>query len=258
MSTPESVRSLTPQAVRDYYQRVFRPEMTTIVVIGKTTPEAARASIEKHFGPWRAQGPLPQIDLPVVPPNAVNTIAVPDASRVQDRVVLAQTLALTRADPDFYPLELGNAVLGGSFYATRLSIDLRKNSGLVYSVGSFLQAGRTRGVYLVEYASDPQNVLKAASMVTRELLAMQTTPVGDDELLRAKACLVRQLPLSEAGVSEIAQALLSRVDQGLPLDEATNAARHYIALDAATVQDSFRKWLRPQDLVRVSEGPPPQ
>jgi len=188
----------------------------------------------------------------------VNTIAVPDASRVQDRVILAQTLALTRTDPDYYPLELGNAVLGGSFYATRLSIDLRKNSGLVYSVGSYLQAGRTRGVYIVEYASDPQNVLKAASMVSRELAAMQTTPVGDDELTRAKACLVRQLPLSEAGVPEIAQGLLSRVDQGLPLDEPTNAARHYIALDAQGVQDSFRKWLRPQDLVRVSEGPPPQ
>ena len=87
---------------------------------------------------------------------------------------------------------------------------------------------------------------------------MQSTPVGDDELTRAKACLVRQLPLSEAGVPEIAQGLLSRVDLGLPLDEPTNAARHYIALDAAAVQDSFRKWLRPQDLVRVTEGPPPQ
>ena len=258
MSTPESVRSLTPQLVRGYYQRVFRPDMATIVVIGKITPEGARAIIEKYFGDWHAQGARPQIDLPMAPANAVNTIAVPDASRVQDRVILAQTLGLTRVDPDYYPLELGNTVLGGSFYATRLSIDLRKNSGLVYSVGSVLQAGRTRGVYLVEYASDPQNVLKAASMVSRELIAMQTTPVGDDELLRAKACLVRQLPLSEAGVTEIAQGLLSRVDLGLPLDEPTNAARHYIGLDAAAVQDSFRKWIRPQDLVRVTEGPPPQ
>ena len=88
--------------------------------------------------------------------------------------MLAQNLALTRADPDYYPLQLGNAVLGGSFYSTRLSIDLRKNSGLVYSVDSVLQAGRTRGVYLVEYASDPQNVVKAADMVAREVTAMQT------------------------------------------------------------------------------------
>ncbi len=183
---------------------------------------------------------------------------MPDASRVQDRVVLAQNLALKRSDPDYYPLALGNAVLGGSFYSTRLSIDLRKSSGLVYSVASILQAGRTRSVYLVEYASDPQNVVKAANMVTREVTTMQSTAVGSDELTRVKAYLLRQIPLSEAGLDEIARGLLGRTELGLALDEPTNAARHYIELDATAVQDAFRKWLRPQDLVRVSEGPSPQ
>jgi zinc protease len=256
-STPESVRALTAAQVRGYYQTVFRPDLTTIVVIGKVTPAAARATIEKYFDSWAAAGPTPVIDLPVVPDNPVATVAVPDASRVQDRVVLGQTLALTRADSDYYPLQLGNAVLGGSFYATRLSIDLRKNAGLVYSVDSVLQAGRTRSVYLVQYASDPQNVVKAASMVAHEITAMQQTAVGADELTRAKACLVRQLPLSEAGIAEIALGMLSRTDLGVPLDEPTRAAARFIELDGAAVQAAFRKWLRPQDLVRVSTGPPP-
>ncbi|MGB6604847.1 MAG: hypothetical protein WBE65_11215, partial [Steroidobacteraceae bacterium] len=86
----------------------------------------------------------------------------------------------------------------------------------------------------------------------------QTTAVGADELTRVKACLLRQLPLAEAGVTEIARGMLARSDLGLPLDEPTLAARRYIALDAAAVQAAFRKWMRPQDLVRVSEGPPPQ
>jgi zinc protease len=257
MSTPESVRALDPAMVRAYYQRVFRPDLTTIVVIGKVTPEAARLAVEKYFGGWKADGPAPAIDLPVVPANRADTIAVPDASRVQDRVILAQTLALTRSDPDYYALQLGNTVLGGSFYATRLSIDLRKNAGLVYSVDSMLQAGRTRSVYLVEYASDPGNVVKAANMVAREVTAMQDTAVGADELTRVKASLLRQLPLSEAGIAEIARGMLGRSDLGLPLDEPTIAAHHYIELDGAAVQAAFRKWLRPQDLVRVSEGPTP-
>jgi zinc protease len=171
--------------------------------------------------------------------------------------VLAQNLALKRSDSDYYPLALGNAVLGGSFYSTRLSIDLRKTSGLVYSVESILQAGRTRSVYLVDYASDPENVVKAANMVARELTTMQSTPVGADELTRVKASLLRRIPLSEAGVDEIARGMLGRTDLGLPLDEPTRAAQHYITLDAAAIQDAFRKWLRPQDLVRVTEGPTP-
>src|SRR5205823_5257085 len=126
------------------------------------------------------------VDLPEAPPNRPGVIAVPDASRVQDVVILAENLALKRSDPDYYPLQLGNAVLGGSFYSTRLSIDLRKNSGLVYSVGSTLQAGRTRGAYLVQYASDPQNVSKAAGMVVNEIKSMQTAPPTQNELIRVK------------------------------------------------------------------------
>ncbi|HEX4618217.1 MAG TPA: pitrilysin family protein [Steroidobacteraceae bacterium] len=258
MATPESVRSLTDATVRAYYQKVFRPDLATIVIIGKVTPEAAAAAVARYFGAWSAGGPAPPTELPAVPPNRSAAIAVPDASRVQDQVVLAHNLALTRADPDYYPLALGNAVLGGSFYSTRLSIDLRKNAGLVYGVESVLQAGRTRSVYLVEYASDPGNVGKAADMVTRELITMQQTPVGADELTRVKAYLLRQLPLSEAGVAEIAHGMLGRRDAGLPLDEPANAARHYVELDAAAVQAAFRKWLRPGDLVRVTEGPAPQ
>ncbi|HEV3182907.1 MAG TPA: pitrilysin family protein [Steroidobacteraceae bacterium] len=257
MSTPETVRALTPAAVRGYYTRVFRPDLTTIVVIGNVEPQTARSVIDRYFGGWSASGPKPPIDLPPAPANGPGTVAVPDASRVQDRVVLAQNLSLKRSDPDYYPLALGNAVLGGSFYSTRLSVDLRKHAGLVYSVESLLQAGRTRSVYLVEYASDPQNVARAANMVEREIINMQSTPASVDELTRVKAYLLRQMSLSEAGLDEIAHALLARTDLGLPLDEPTHAAERYIALDAAAVQEAFRKWLRPQDLVRVSTGPTP-
>ncbi len=257
MATPETVGGLTPAAVRGYYGRVFRPDLATLLVIGKVSAPEAQRVIGQYFGAWSAIGPAPLIDLPAAPLNRPGTVAVPDASRVQDRVVLAENLALTRSDPDYYPLELGDAVLGGSFYSTRLSIDLRKNSGLVYSVQSVLQAGRTRSVYLVEYASDPQNVSRAAAMVAQEVTAMQRTPVGADELTRVKACLLRQLPLSEAGVEQIAHGLLGRADLGLPLDEPTRAAQRYIDLDADAVQSAFRRWLRPEDLVRVSQGPAP-
>ena len=255
--TSQSVRSLTLQQVKDYYHLVFRPDLTTLVVIGKITPAQARAAVEARFGGWSASGPKPNTDLPAAPPNRADVIAVPDDSRVQDVVVLAQNLPLTRADPDYYALELGNALLGGGFYSTRLSIDLRKNAGLVYSVGSILQAGRTRGAYLVEYASDPENVSRAAGLVVRDVKAMQTTPVSDDELTRIKAMLIRQIPLGESSVDEIAHGFLGRIDLGLPLDEPTLAARRYVALNPQQIQAAFAKWLRPDDLVRITEGPAP-
>ena len=257
-ATPDGVLALKLDDVRAYYRKVFRPDLTTIVVIGHVSPQQARSTVEKYFGGWSAQGSAPDVDLPVVPPNKPGNVAVPDASRVQDNVILAQTLGLTRSDPDYYALELGSAVLGGGFYSTRLSIELRKNAGLVYSVGSTLQAGRTRGAYYIQYACDPQNVGKAANIAVQELRDMQTTAVADDELLRAKALLLRQIPLAEASVEGIAHGLIDRREYDLPLDEPARAAQRYIDMTPANVQSAFQKWMRPQDLVRVSQGPAPQ
>jgi len=232
--------------------------LTTIVVIGHVSAEQARATIEKYFGDWSASGAKPDIDLPQVPPNRASTVAVPDSSRVQDNVTLAQNFALTRSDPDYYALELGSAVLGGGFYSTRLSIELRKNSGLVYSVGSNLQAGRTRGAYFIQYACDPKNVGKAANIAVQEVRDMQTAAVGEDELLRAKALLLRQIPLAESSVDGIAHGLIERREYDLPLDEPWLAAQRYIALTPAEVRAAFQKWMRPDDMVRLTLGPPPR
>ncbi len=257
-ATGQTVSALTLDDLRDYYRTVFRPDLTTIVVIGNITPEKARAAIEKYFGTWKAEGPKPPVDLPPAPPNRARSVAVPDQSRVQDDVVLAHNLALTRSDPDYYALALGNQVLGGGFYSTRLSIDLRKNAGLVYSVSASLQAGRTRGLYYVQYASDPANVGKAAGMVVQEIKSMQTKPVSDEELQRVKAMVLRQIPLGEDSTDDIARGILDRLDLDLPLDEPTLAAKRYIVLKPEDIRAAFAKWMRPDDLVRITQGPPPQ
>jgi zinc protease len=256
--TPESIGALKREDVLNYYHLVYRPDLTTIVVIGRITPALARAGIEKYFGGWTATGDKPQVDLPAVPSNAASTVAVPDASRVQDNVTLSQTLAMNRADPDFYALQLGNSVLGGGFYSARLSIDLRKNAGLVYSVGAQLQVGRVRGNYYVQYASDPENVGKAAQMVVSDIRAMQDAPVSEEELALSKMLLLRQIPLAESSIAGIARGMLGRRELDLPLDEPWRAARRTIDLTPADVQAAFKKWMRPDDLVRITQGPEPK
>jgi zinc protease len=257
-ATPATVKSLTVQDVAGYYQHVFRPDLTTIVVIGNVTPEQARAAAEKYFGDWKASGPAPQTDLPPVPANSPGVVAVPDKSRVQVNATLAETLGLNRFNPDYYALELGNHVLGGGFYATRLYQDLRENAGLVYFVDSSFGVGKTRSTYRVTYACDPQNVSKARAVIERDLKAMQTTVVSGDDLRQAKAMLLRQIPLGEASEQKIAGGLMSRAVIGLPLDEPTVAARHYVDLTADNVKAAFAKWVRPGDLFQVTQGPNPQ
>jgi zinc protease len=257
-TTPETVKALTIGDVQNNYQAAFRPDLATIVVIGKVTPEHAVAVISKYFGGWRAEGPKPNTLFPPAPANTISVTHVPDSSRVQDKITLGETLTLTRTNADFYTLLLGNNVLGGNSFATRLYQDLRVKSGLVYFVFARLDVGLTRGVYQVEYGCDPPNVAKARAIVLTNLKNLQTKKVGTRELNQAKLTLLRDIPLAESSVDYIARGWLRRSTLNLPLDEPIRAARIYVKLNAKDVRTVFAKWLRPDDLVQVTQGPVPQ
>jgi zinc protease len=244
--------------VKQYYGNVFRPDMTTIAVIGDITPEEAKPVFEKWFGGWKATGPAPQVTLPPVPPNKPAAVNVPDPTAVQDSVELAQELGINRFSPDYYALQLGDHVLGGGFYATRLYRDLRQKAGYVYNVDNALHANQTRSTYSVTYGCDPENVSKARLLVEQELTAMRTENVTPAELQLAKALLLRQIILSESSEDAVAGGFVARGLVGLPLDEPIRAAQRYYAFSADEVRAAFAKWIRPDGFVQVVRGPAPK
>jgi zinc protease len=257
-ATPQSIMQLKLDDVQHYYQQVFRPDMATIVVIGKITPDEAKAAVAKYFGDWKATGPKPDVDLPAVAANKAAKSVVPDRSRVQDSVGLSEMVGVNLHSEDRFALKLGNEVLSGGLFANRLYQDLRVKSGLVYNVSSSFDLSRTRGQFTVRYGSDPDKVSQASALVVKNLVAMQQAPVTEDELNRAKASLLRQIPLNESSIGSIGNGLLYYATKGLPLDEPQVAAKHYLALSAKDVQAAYKQWLRPADLVQVVQGPNPQ
>jgi zinc protease len=256
-ATPATLSKVTLDQVKQYYSATIRPDLTTIVVIGDVSADEAKSVIAKWFGDWQVTGPKPEINLPPVPPNKPSSVNVPDQEQVQDSVILAEQLNLNRFDPDYYPLQLGNHVLGGGFYATRLYHDLRQTTGYVYSVDVSLEASKTRASYSVTYGCNPENVGKARDLIQRDLNQMRTEDVSADELHQAKALLLRQIPLSESSEDAVAGGLLHRAEIGLPLDEPILAAKRYFELSAEEVKAAFARQLRTGDLVQVVRGPAP-
>jgi len=257
-TTPATLGNVTLDEVKQYHDATVRPDLTTIVIIGDVTPEEARTVIEKWFGDWKATGTKPNTTLPPVQENKPSAVNVPDQQSVQDQVTLAEQINLNRFDPEYYPLELGNHVLGGGFYATRLYHDLRQVAGYVYNVDVSLNASKTRATYSVQYGCDAQNVSKARALIVRDLDQMRTADVSPDELHQAKALLLRQIPLSASSEDALAGGLLGRAIIGLPLDEPVLAAKKYMALTADDVKNALAKEINTSNLVQVVRGPAPQ
>ncbi|NVN92875.1 MAG: insulinase family protein, partial [Desulfuromonadales bacterium] len=255
---PETVDKLTLADITDYYHTVFRPDLTTIVVVGNITPADARSIVEKYFGNWKADGPTPETEYQPITDNKPIAVVVPNKSRVQDEVYLAETLTLTRSHQDYYPLQVGLHILTGAFYASRLYQDLREKSGLVYSIEASLNIGKTRSTFDVEYGCNPGNVSKARSIIERDLTDMQKNTVTPEELSQAKNLLVHHVLLSNTSTSGIAMGLLNLSQKDLPLDEPIRAANRYQKITASQVKSAFSKWIRPAGFVQVTSGPEPQ
>lgn len=257
-ATPQTVGALTLADAKAYFDQVYRPDMTTIVVVGDVTPEQAKTEVEKAFGAWRASGPKPDVVPKPVPVNPASYTVVANAYASQDQVLMGQSLDLDIHNPDRYALLLGNEVLGGNGFASRLMVDIRVKHGFAYGAGSGMRFDRSRSIFFVQYGSDADKVQPVDRLVQKNLAEMRDTPVQPDELLNAKQARIRSIPLGVSSVNAIARSLLSWSIDGEPLDEPMVAAKHYLDLDAAQVQAAFKKYVQPAHLAQVVQGPTPK
>jgi zinc protease len=256
--TLAGMQALTLDDVEAYYAKTFRPDQTTIVIVGNVTPQAARTAIEHAFGNWHAEGEAPSLDLPRIPLNDSGDVTLTLPGAGQDFVTLEQIVPISRSSPEYYPLEVGNAILGGGTGGpeqSRLFRDLRQNAGLVYSIASDFTAERSRAEFSVNFACLPQNASQISSAIDNEIDKLQTQAVPDFELSLVKASLVRRTVIESASLSSIGSALLEDATSGYPLDQAQIDARAFVAIDAAAVREAFAADIHPDHFVRVIEGP---
>lgn len=255
-ATPQTVSSITLDDVKAYYGSVYRPDMTTIVVVGDVDPQHAKDAFEKYFGGWTSSGSKPAVDPPAVPNNTAASTVVPDKQRVQSQVQIAQVSSLRRTDPDFAALAVANESFGASG-SSILFHDVRDVHGLVYGVGSEVDFGKNRSTFQVQFASDPGKINQAQSLIMADLHALSTNGLDADELARGKASIVSSIPMRVASFSGIANQLIHYSEFGLSLDQATIDARNEIGVTNDQIKAAVQKWIRPNDFVRVILGPAP-
>ncbi len=154
--------ALKPADAQAFYARTYRPDLTTIVVVGDVTPADARAAVQRAFGGWTAAGPTPR-DRPAADPaeRPREGLRARPQQRCRSTVDLAEALAARVDDPDHFTLTVGNEILGSGF-SSRLYQDLRVKGGYVYSVSSALRWSRTRSDYSVTFGADPDKIGRGA------------------------------------------------------------------------------------------------
>jgi zinc protease len=257
-AVPATVDKLTLADAKDYYAKTYRPDMTTIVVVGNVTPEQAKTEVEKYFGAWQASGPRPDVIPKPVSLNPAGYTVVPNAYASQDTVFMGQMLDLNLHDSNRYALELGNEILGSNGFASRLMLDIRVRHGYAYGASSQISFDRSRSILYVYYGSDAEKVKPVDQLILKNLDEMRNTPMSAGELTNARQALIRLIPLEVSSVDGIARSLLTWSYKGEPLDQPMVAAKSYLQLTAQQVQNAFKTYVKPANLMQVVTGPAPK
>jgi len=249
-----SVSGLTQADLLQYTSTYWRPDLTTIAVVGDVTPDQVRGVLESAFGGWTATGPKPDPHAMAFPAAHLGRDYIgTDANQVYVR--MGQP-AVGRNSPDYDAFLVLNQILGaGGAFESRLWQELRQKRGLVYTIQSTVEAGPDRGDFRVEMNASPGRVVEAVNFVRTELQTLQTQPVTKTELDDAKLRLVSDALLDEASADGQVQQLLDIGTNDLPLDYYRTLNERFANITAADVERVAKKYLDPSQLVEIYAGP---
>lgn len=253
-ATAQSIQGITRDDLLAYTKQYWRPDLTTLAIVGDVTPQSARAAVQAAFGGWSNEGPKPSTaEMPLPPAHTAQAFVGTAATQVF--IQLGQP-AVARTSADYDAFSLLNEILGGSgYFESRLWQELRQKRGLVYSVQSSLKASRDRGDLEIALSASAQNVEPAITIVRDQLQWLRTHPVSATELQDAKIRLVSQALLDEGSASGQLDEISEIARNGLPLDYFGTLQQRYASITPADLQRTAKAYLRPDRLIEVFAGP---
>jgi len=253
-TTEESLQRITVADMKAVYARLLAPCRAKVSVVGAVTRAQADAMVTTLLSRLPAAGhcdPLPPV--PEVQPLAAPVLnEVPFAS-AQAHVLIGQP-GYKRSDPDHFPLVVGNYVLGGGGFVSRLTHEVREKRGLSYSVYSYFAPGLHAGAFTVGLQTRPDQAAQAIQVardVVAGFVAEGPTPA---ELQAAKDNLIGGFPLLIDSNRKLLDNVANIAWYELPLDYLDTWIAQVQRVTIADVKAAFARKLQPQRMVMVTVG----
>jgi zinc protease len=256
--TEESLAHIQIADIRQFYT-LLQPCRAKVSIVGAVTREQADKLATTLLSRLPAAAAGKCEALPTVPEVAPITAPVvkeiPFAS-AQAHVLMGQP-GYKRSDPDYFPLLVGNYILGGSALVSRLPLEVREKRGLSYSANSSFSPGLHAGAFTVSLQTRPdqaQEALKVARDVVARFVAEGPT---EEELKAAKGFLIGGFPLLIDSNRKLLENVANIAWNNLPLDYLDTWTAHVQAVTAAEVKAAFVRKLHPDRMVTVIVGAQP-
>lgn len=246
-----TVQSLTVAQLRQFYQTYYTAKSAVIALMGDLTTDQAKQIAE------RLSAGLPQGNAaPAVPPvtelNAPSIKKFPHPA-MQAHILLGQPGNM-RGDPDFFPLYVGNYILGGGGFVSRLTEEVREKRGLAYSVYSYFMPMSQLGPFQIGLQTKKEQADEALKLVKDTVQQFVDQGVTEKELAAAKDNLIGGFPLRIDSNSKILEYLNMIGFYKLPLDYLDSFSQHVAEVTVQQINDAFKRRIHPDRFATVIVG----
>ena len=250
-TTVQSINGITLDDIRAFYRTRYGKNNAVVAIVGDIDRKGADRLVQDALSglPDRAAA---SADVPPVKKHPAQRRDIPFAGE-QAQIMLGMPL-ITRNDPDYYALVVGNYVLGSRGFDRRLLDDLRNQRGDTYGVYSNLTPERQAGMFTIAYSSRKPAArasLAAAQEVIRQFIAEGPT---EEEMAQAKANITGSFPLRFDSNAKLLGYLNLIGVYNLPEDYLEAYPKAVAKLTAADVKAAWQKRVRPEDLNIVVVG----
>jgi len=248
---PNAIKAITVEQMRAFHKRAYAAGNAVIALVGDLDRSQAEALAEQVSQALPKGPALPPIQ-PAKPPAAIaRHIEFPSK---QTHLLIGQ-LGIERNDPDYAALTMGNQILGGGGFGTRLMTEVRERRGLSYGVYSGFSPMQAQGPFTIGLqtrAQVSQGTLELVRQVLRDYLRDGPT---EAELTAAKKELAGSFPLSNASNASIVGQLGSMGFYNLPASYLEDFMAQSQQLTAAQVKEAMRRHLNVDDMLVITAGP---
>jgi zinc protease len=247
----ESVSSLTRQDLLDFYRRHYVAERAVVAIMGDITREDAQRIAERLTAGLPRQGSTIALE-PVAPlvRSASSVIAHPAS---QSHILIGAP-GIRRGDPDYFPLFVGNYILGGGGFSSRLNEEVRQKRGLAYSVYSFFAPWLEAGAFQIGLQTRGDEAKGALEVVRNTLQDFVTAGPSEQELDEAKKNLVGGFPLRIDSNAKIHEYLATIGFYGLPLTYLDEFVDNVRKVSVADIKAAFARHVDPGRMATVVVG----
>ncbi|BAZ30159.1 peptidase M16 domain-containing protein [Cylindrospermum sp. NIES-4074] len=253
--TIESLKSITRDDLLRFYQEHYRPDGTTITIVGDFEPTKVKALLNQAFGKWQDQGKPPLLNLPNVPIPQTSTRLTSVIPGKAEAVTYLGYNGISRKDPRYYAAVVLNQILGGDTLSSRLGTEIRDRLGLTYGIYSGFAAGINPGPFLIQMQTAPGDTQNAIASTIALLKQLREQGVTEAELNTAKRSITNSYPVDLANPSEVASIILNNAVLGLSPAEIREFPKRIQAVTMTQIQQAIESLIKPENLVIVTAGP---